>query len=82
MSEDDLAREVFQLKQQMKDHNNLQEQANNLMRSLIPALQGLAQEIADWRADQPGFQEKRDAEAKAARDAAKGIYATPPAPKG
>jgi hypothetical protein len=79
---DDLAREVFQLKQQMKDQNDLQGQANDLMRSLIPALQGLAQEIADLRADLPGYAEKRAAELKAAQEAEKGIYATPLAPKG
>ena len=68
------------LRKSIEKHNQLQEDANNLMRSLIPALQGLAQEIADWREEMPEVQAIREKRAQAAKDAATGKYATPPPP--
>lgn len=63
------------LRKAIEKQNELQEDANNLMRSLIPALQGLAQEIADWREEMPEARAFREKRAQAAKEAATGIYA-------
>jgi hypothetical protein len=68
---------LFQLQKAIEKQTVLQEQANSLMESMVSALRGLAQEIADM----PEVQAAREREKKAAKKAATGIYATPTGPK-
>jgi hypothetical protein len=74
----DLDNALFQLQKSVDKQNELQEEANGIMRRMIDALQGLAQEIADM----PEVQAAREKEKQAARKAATGKYATPKAPRG
>lgn len=53
MMDDDISLQLAVLSTEMKQHNELQEQANAIMRSLNEAIRSLADEIADWRASEP-----------------------------
>jgi hypothetical protein len=65
------------LRRSIDKQNELQEAANDVMRELVGALQGLAQEIADM----PAVQRQREKEKRAAIKAEKGIYARGAPPK-
>jgi hypothetical protein len=80
--DESIAIELARLRQSVDKQNETQEEANGLLRSLIQVLQAAAQEIAELRDDLPGVQEKREAAARAVREAEEEFYPTPSAAGG
>lgn len=77
----DVVLQLTDIKRALEKQNELQEAANTIMKGIIDALKNIGQEIEDLAEDLPAVRDARKEKDEAAKKAAVGILATPPAPR-